>query len=225
LNINLGATKGEKLHPGRYYDAERAAFRTGRAPGLDISGNGRGCNQIWGSFAISQIGVDGSGNVTMLDATFNQRCESATAPAFKGTIKFKAPLLSYAFTSESGDYSGLGQEKTYFGATATFSLTGTNLYVQYSVSGQRDNWTVLMSPPSGQQLKPGTYDTARFADSNYARLDVFGNGRGCNGSTGTLTINAITFDTSNNVTSLSASFEQHCEGSAAALRGTIHYYR
>ena len=100
--INLAAPLGEKLHPGVYDDTERASFRTGRAPGLDVSGNHRGCNEIWGSFAINQITTDESGKVTMLDASFTQHCELATAPALEGVVKFKAPPLSYVYRSYTG---------------------------------------------------------------------------------------------------------------------------
>ncbi len=124
-SIDLAAPKGEKLHRGMYYDAERAAFRTGSAPGLDVSGNHRGCNEIYGSFAINQIATNASGKVIMLDATFTQHCESPTAPALKGRVMFNAQPLSYAVKSDPGDYIGGGIVKTYFGATSTFSLQGT----------------------------------------------------------------------------------------------------
>ena len=83
-NIILAAPVGEELRPSVYYNGERASFKTGRAPGLDISGNGRGCNEIWGLFSINQIAVNALGNVTMLDASFTQHCDSSTAPPMKG---------------------------------------------------------------------------------------------------------------------------------------------
>jgi hypothetical protein len=39
-----------------------------------------------------------------------------------------------------------------------------------------------------------------------------------------LTIREITFDTAGKVATLDASFVQHCEGEAPALRGRIHHY-
>jgi hypothetical protein len=222
--VELGAPAGEKLHPGRYYDAERAAFRTGRSPGLDAYGVS-GCNQVWGGFAIHQIATDRDGKVIMLDASFLQRCESPTAPAFAGVVKFKAPPLSYAFRSDVGDYIGGGVSQAYYGDTTIFTLNGTDVNFQYTVSGMRDDWTVVVSAPSGKRLRPGTYPTAVFADRTHAGLDVFGDGRGCSSNTGTLIIDAITVGKSGNITSLSARFEQHCEGGAPALQGIIRYYR
>jgi hypothetical protein len=223
-SIDLAAPLGEKLHRGMYYDAERAAFRTGTAPGLDVSGNHRGCNEVWGSFAINQIATNEAGKVIMLDATFTQHCESPTAPTLEGRVMLNAQPLSYDFKSDPGDYIGGGMAKTYLGATSTFSLNGTKEALQYRVSGEGDNWTALIEAPTGRRLRARTYTTARFADANHAGLDVFGNGRGCNESTGTLTITTITLDGRGNINDLAARFEQHCEGAAAALRGTIRYH-
>ena len=223
--VNLAAPSGEELHAGTYYNAERAAFRTGRSPGLDVYGDGRGCNQIYGTFAINQIETDLSGNITLLDASFSQQCESPTAPFLNGTIMYKAKPLTYGFISDPGDYIGGGITKSYAGATSLFSLSGSDTYLQYSASGLRDSWIAIMSPPTGQHLQAGIYDTMRFADSTHAGLDVFGDGRGCNTSTGILTISAVTFDGAGNAKALSATFEQHCEGAPAALHGTIHYYK
>jgi hypothetical protein len=222
--VNLAAPQDEKLHPGNFYNAERAPFRTGRAPGLDVFGDGRGCNEVWGTFTIYQITTNTEGGITMLDAAFTQRCESSTAPTLKGVVKFNALPLSYDFISDPGDYIGGGIKKAYYGNTSTFWLSGSDTYLQYSVSGKRDNWTALIAAPLGQHLHLGTYSTARSADATHAGLDVFGDGRGCNESKGTLRITAITLDGQGNVTGLSATFEQHCESAAAALHGRIHYY-
>ncbi len=222
--VDLAAPRGETLHPGKYYGAERAAFRTGRAPGPDVSGNGRGCNEVWGSFSVRQISTDSTGRVTMLEATFVQHCESPLAPALKGTVKFHARPLFYSFSSDPSDYLGEGASKTYYGDTSTFSLGGNNTGVRYRVSGRRDEWDVDIQAPTGKRLQPGTYTTSRFGGTGTAGLDVSVNGRGCNASKGTLTIRGITFDSAGKVATLNASFVQHCEGEAPALRGNIHHY-
>jgi hypothetical protein len=221
--VNLAAPSGERLHAGTYYNAERAPFRTGRSPGIDVSGDGRGCNQVWGTFSINQIATDGAGNVTLLDATFEQHCESETAPALHGVVLYRARPLSFAYDSDPGDYIGQGGSNSYENAASIFTLSGSASSVQYAVSGERDNWMALISAPFGQTLQPGTYATTRFADSTHAGLDFFGDGRGCNQSTGTLTIDSIALNGQGSVTRLGATFEQHCEGAAPALHGTIHH--
>jgi len=83
----IAAPRGQSLHPGTYSNAERAAFRTGSAPGIDVFGDGRGCNNVYGSFAVTKLTVDQQGNVQRFEATFEQHCESRTAPALRGFIR------------------------------------------------------------------------------------------------------------------------------------------
>lgn len=221
-NISLSAPRGENLHPGIYYNAERLSFRTGRAPGLDVYGNSRGCNKVWGVFLINQIATNADGAITTLDASFTQRCQAPPAPALRGRIKFNAEPLSYSYSRDEGDYIGQVVSKVYQGATSTFTLNGNASSLQYNVSGKRDNLTAMIRAPTGKQLQSGTtYDTAGASDDTHASLSV----SGCNSSIGTLKINAITFDDLGKVSGLNASFVQNCAGSSAALRGTIRYYK
>ncbi|GAA5002833.1 hypothetical protein [Streptomyces siamensis] len=55
-------------------------------------------------------------------------------------------------------------------------------------------------------------------------LDVHGDGRGCTTSTGEFTVTRPARGDDGAVEAFAATFVQHCEGGAAALRGTIHYY-
>ncbi|MCP3803221.1 hypothetical protein NLX83_28480 [Allokutzneria sp. A3M-2-11 16] len=157
-HVDLAAPRGQRLHPGVYRDAERASFRTGRAPGLDVGGTGRGCNQVWGEFAIDQIETDASGAVTVLEATFTQNCEGPNSPALKGTVRYQAFPLSYEFVSAPGDYIGGGKSKSYRGANTVFTVGGSvDGALSFGVSGQRDDWRVELAPAQGQKLAVGTY--------------------------------------------------------------------
>jgi hypothetical protein len=225
--IDLGAPRGQQLHAGVYYNAERDPFRTGLAPGLNVFGDGRGCNNVYGQFSINQIGTDPNGAVTLLDATFAQHCEAAKAPALHGHVRVNAYPLSYAYKSDAGDYIGAGTSRSYAGDTTLFGLTGTVTGgVQFSVSGLRDTWTVWLMPPAGGRLKVGTFANTRrapFQTGTSPGLDVSGNGRGCNTSTGSFTISVLSVDTSGTVTAIAGSYVQHCEGVVPALHGTFHY--
>ncbi|QDH70195.1 hypothetical protein [Marilutibacter alkalisoli] len=223
-HINLAAPSGQTFRPGRYYHAERAPFRTGLSPGVDVGGNGRGCNETWGSVFVRQIETNEEGEVTALEARFTQRCEQATAPALSGLVRYNASPKFLHLVSEPGDYIGGGINKAYFGDTSVFTVSGTNTYLHFAASGQRDDWWATIAPPTGQKLRKGTYETARFADESRAGLDFSGNGRGCNNSSGELTITSIVTNEQGEVTKLNASFEQHCESGAAALRGVIRYH-
>ena len=83
----LAAPRGQSLHPGTYVNATRAAFRTGPAPGIDVFGDGRGCNNVYGSFTITKLTMDPQGNVLAFAATFEEHCEQPTAPALRGFVR------------------------------------------------------------------------------------------------------------------------------------------
>ncbi|WP_306336067.1 hypothetical protein [Streptomyces sp. KL118A] len=225
-SIDIAAPRGDKLRPGVYRGAERAAFRTGRSPGLDVSGGSRGCNEVYGSFSVNQIETDADGNVTLLDASFTQNCESATAPALKGAVKYRAYPLSYRFQSDPEDYIGAGRTVGYTGSTSTFKASGDASRVHYSASGKRDDWSADIGAPKGQTLEVGkTYRANRFGDDGLAELDVYGNGRGCNTTSGEFKVTRLALDEAGELKAFAATFQQICgSGGTAALNGTIHYY-
>ncbi|MEU6826176.1 hypothetical protein ABZ921_36655 [Streptomyces atriruber] len=225
-SIDIAAPRGDKLRPGVYRGAERAAFRTGRSPGLDVSGGSRGCNEVYGSFSVNQIETDVDGNVTLLDASFTQNCENATAPALKGAVKYRAYPLSYRFQSDPEDYIGAGRTVGYTGSTSTFKASGDASRVHYTASGKRDDWSADIGAPKGQTLEVGkTYQANRFGDDGLAELDVYGNGRGCNTTSGEFKVTKLALDEAGELKAFAATFKQICgSGGTAALNGTIHYY-
>jgi hypothetical protein len=86
--VVLAAPPGQPLAVGTYRNAQRAPFRMTGSPGLDVGGEGRGCNRVFGSFTVTQIAVDKQGNVQGFEASFEQHCESAAAPALHGYVRF-----------------------------------------------------------------------------------------------------------------------------------------
>ena len=76
---------------GTYSNAVRYSSH-GSNPGLSVSGNGRGCNSLCGSFQVFEIQSDGSGNLTRFWATFSQRCECGGGPPLTGEIRFNSLL-------------------------------------------------------------------------------------------------------------------------------------
>lgn len=162
--VQLAAPRGDVLRPGVYQGVEEAPTRTGRAPGLYVFGDGRACDRVYGRFSVNQIETDpATGAVTLLDAGYTQHCDSATAPALTGTVKYRAYPLSYGFTSDPGDFIGGGASVHYTGSTSTFTLTGTTSGFRYGVSGRRDDWTALVAAPAGETFAAGrTYPTTRM---------------------------------------------------------------
>jgi hypothetical protein len=78
---------GAPLAVSVYESAERAPFASAGHPGIDISGDGRGCNQDAGRFQIFDLEHDASGKVIGLRATFEQHCE-AMASVLRGCISY-----------------------------------------------------------------------------------------------------------------------------------------
>jgi hypothetical protein len=77
------------LAPGTYTGAHRYPFN-GNGPGLSLSGEGRGCNQLTGSFTIIKAVFGPQGYVQTFDATFEQHCEGGT-PAARGEVHIANP--------------------------------------------------------------------------------------------------------------------------------------
>src|SRR5581483_11106941 len=81
--IEVAPVAGKTLGVGIYTGAQRAAFRAKGHPGLDVYGDGRGCNTVAGTFTITGINADNSGNIKAVAGTFEQHCEGM-APALHG---------------------------------------------------------------------------------------------------------------------------------------------
>lgn len=80
--------QGDIIAPGTYRNASRYPFN-GTGPGMDVSGEGRGCNQLSGSFTVNSVTFDDEGGLRTASVSFEQHCEHMT-PALRGTLEFRA---------------------------------------------------------------------------------------------------------------------------------------
>lgn len=90
--LDFDAPNGQTLTAGTTYaNATRYPFN-GSGPGLSISGEGRGCNELIGSFTVTEATFGGPDSSYVQDfvATFEQHCEGAE-PALRGTISIHNP--------------------------------------------------------------------------------------------------------------------------------------
>ena len=86
--VHLAAPDGQLLAPGYSPSALNASpFLPAGVPGLSLGGNGNGCNTVEAAFMVHQVAYDTAGNVTRLQATFEQHCEGQ-APAARGEVIF-----------------------------------------------------------------------------------------------------------------------------------------
>jgi hypothetical protein len=99
--MEFAAPQGQTLQTGVYDGAARAPFRAGQEPGIDISGDGRGCNTDQGRFEIKDIDFDSGGALSRLWLVYEQHCEGAV-PALFGEVRINEPPDSGAGTSVPG---------------------------------------------------------------------------------------------------------------------------
>src|SRR5436309_972844 len=140
----------------------------------------------------------------------------AAAPAHGATFIY--------LNSDPDDYVGLGLQYLDRSTDGIFTVNpyGTNAVEVYFDSDDiaGDFWIAVLSGPSGEPLTPGTYEGARrFGDAGTPGLDVEGNGRGCNQTTGRFVVYEIGFDLRGDVAAFAADFEQHCEGRTRRCAG------
>ena len=88
-SLTFQAANGAVLAPGIYEGATRWPFQSPTAPGLDVSGTGRGCNQSSGRFVVFEVVYGANGTVQRFAAEFEQHCEHVT-PALRGSIRYNA---------------------------------------------------------------------------------------------------------------------------------------
>ncbi len=81
--------KNDILVPGATYtQASRAPFANG-GTGLEVDGNGRGCNELSGQFTVTDVNFDPAGNLLDAGVTFVQHCEHGV-PALRGSFQWRA---------------------------------------------------------------------------------------------------------------------------------------
>jgi hypothetical protein len=74
----FGAGQNRNLDVGEYLNAKRHPF-SGESPGIEINGNGRGCNTISGEFRVWEFEQKGN-TVVRFAVDFVQRCEGKFPP-------------------------------------------------------------------------------------------------------------------------------------------------
>jgi hypothetical protein len=87
-NAEFVPGEGDILAVGSYPNATRYPFN-GTGPGLSVTGNGRGCNTLRGSFDVTWVDFASDGRLRSFGVTFVQHCEGGT-PALRGTFEFRA---------------------------------------------------------------------------------------------------------------------------------------
>jgi hypothetical protein len=111
----LVAPNGAPLTPGSYANAMRSA--EGTSPGLDVFGDGRGCNMLTGSFQVLQVTFGPANTLVSFNAIFEQHCEGIT-PALRGEIRYNATNIALYLTAPA-HIQAIQNQKLSFLVTAT----------------------------------------------------------------------------------------------------------
>lgn len=129
-------------------------------------------------------------------------------------------------SSDFGDYIGDGKDYAYSYADAEISVSAEGGRLTIDIRGD-EFWTgIFQLPETFGDLQPGTYPGLRryqLHDPAVGGMSWTGESRGCNGLSGSLTIESVTYD-GNVVSAIDLQFEQHCEELAPALHGEIHWF-
>jgi hypothetical protein len=88
--LTLAPPPGQPWSIGTYERAQRSVFRSPGRPGLDLGGEGRGCNTVSGRFVVDKLVLDASGVPLQLSAQFEFHCEGLI-PAIVGSINYGVP--------------------------------------------------------------------------------------------------------------------------------------
>jgi hypothetical protein len=120
-SLSFGPLSGQTLVANQEYEgAQRFAFHSPTKPGIEIFGDGRGCNTITGRFLVSDITFASDGSVQTLAVDFEQHCEGAP-PALFGSVRFNSSVAVEPRVSVAGATALKGNVGT-SDATVTLSL-------------------------------------------------------------------------------------------------------
>jgi hypothetical protein len=123
-HVDLRATTDVgPLTPGLYEAATGASGRTPGVPGLDVFGEGRGCNVVAGRFRVDQADYDGSGNLLALAARFEDHCEGG-GPASFGTVAYNATVPVYSHVLSAVQMAFPATQPSHH-AARSFTITNT----------------------------------------------------------------------------------------------------
>jgi hypothetical protein len=238
-----------RVRPGWYRDLQRWPFHNPVKGGLDWSGDGRGCNQLVGWFAVDEITYV-NGQLATLDMRFEQRCQDVPwlVGPLRGRIRWDAndsatppgprriperlwepqdgatPAAgNYVYLASSpGDYIGGGSKQTY---TTGLSVTANQRALEIRAGGYTGNFVAMDSIP---RLKRGFYPGLQrwpFHNAALGGMNWSGNGRGCNQLTGWFAVDQIRYDALGLLMALDMRFAQRCENVNPPLFGEVHWAR
>jgi hypothetical protein len=169
--LRFAAPSGNALAVGGYPDAARYPFNSPLGAGLDVSGDGRGCNTLKGWFKVLEYELNPSGVVARLAIDFVQNCE-VTGPPLYGSVRVNSslPLVVPDLQAIAGaDFAVIAGQPATLNGTQSFSRRQGALTYQWT---QIDGPVVALS--NATSATPGftATDPGPNGGTLHFRLDV-----------------------------------------------------
>src|SRR5262245_44305339 len=157
---------------------------------------------------------------------------SAMGTSTSGTLEVWAVLPTFfSWFSDPGEpigKGGFGRITT--GFTGSGSDTGATITISAQTGAGTESWRFRFLPPRNVPMHVARYDDAISSpsqDPTHPIIDISGRSTGCNRATGWFEIREFAYTPmlfpSQNLVRFDAVFEQHCDGSAPALRGEVRF--
>lgn len=86
--LSFATPGGQPFAAARYPRAARHPFQDAHQPALEITGQGRGCNEIRGEFTVTRVEVGPSGTLSQFAARFTQVCDDGPE-ALTGSVEVR----------------------------------------------------------------------------------------------------------------------------------------
>lgn len=148
--LDFAAPGDVDLTQGLYENAARFPFQSITQPGLDISGNGRGCNTLTGEFTVLEVAYNNDGTVSQFAADFEQHCEGVE-PGLFGAIRINSNVpvdvtIPAAFAKAGDDLYAIDNQLVTLDGSASYTSDGSVItaYEWNQISGT----TVLLDDPT-----------------------------------------------------------------------------
>jgi hypothetical protein len=133
--LDFGSPSTVKFGKGEYDGAQRTAFRSPTRAGIDVFGDGRGCNTDTGRFLVSDFARNTDGTIARLAIDFEQHCEGET-PALYGSFRYNSSVTAVPRLGVASNYALKGNAGT-SDALVTLALclpSSTIVQVKYATA-------------------------------------------------------------------------------------------
>ncbi len=156
-SLDFGSPTSQKFGRGEYEGAQRTPFRSPTKPGVDVAGDGRGCNTDAGRFLVTDFAVNPDGTIARLAIDFEQHCEGAP-PALYGSFRYNSVVAAVPRFGIGSGYALKGNEGT-SDATLIVSLclpSSSTVQVTYTTAdGSATQGTDYVSTTGTVSFAPG----------------------------------------------------------------------